>query len=154
MGSDTAALLDQLCSGLADERAAALRHVLSLVRSALPDGYEEVPTGRMVSWVIPLSTYPKTYNRQPLVLASLAAQKNHNALYLMGLYLSPERAKAFEQAYASAGKRLDMGKSCLRFSTVDDLDDAAIRDAIAAVPVATYVADYEASRSATSSSSA
>jgi hypothetical protein len=147
MGSDPAALLDQLCSGLTGDRAAALRHAHALIRSALPSGYEEVVTGKMISWVVPLATYPMTYNKQPLPLASLAAQKNHNALYLMDPYLSAERAAAFERAYAASGKKLDMGKSCLRFRSIAELDEAAIRNAIAAVPVAKFIADYEASRS-------
>jgi hypothetical protein len=152
VGSDPAALLDQLCSGLSEDRAAAMRHVHALIRWALPAGYEEVVMGKMISWVIPLATYPKTYNKQPLPLASLAAQKTYNALYLMGLYLSAERAAAFEQAYAAAGKKLDMGTSCLRFRSIAQLDDGAIRDAIAVVPVATYITDYEAARSGASSS--
>ena len=109
-------------------------------------------SGKMIVWQVPLSRYPKTYNKQPLQLAALAAQKNHNALYLMCHYASPRRAAAFEEAYRIAGKKLDMGKSCLRFRGPEDLCDEAIAQAIAAVPVETFIADYEAARSGASSS--
>lgn len=82
----------------------------------------------------------------------MAAQKSHNALYMTGLYTSPQRSQAFAQAYAHAGKKLDLGKSCLRFRTSEDLCDAAIRQAIADLPVDRFIADYEATRSGSSSS--
>ncbi len=137
---------EALLAGLPPDRAQALAHARQLVNDALPPGYEEGVAGKMIVWSIPLERYPNTYNKQPLQLAALAAQKNHNALYLMGLYLSEERVREFEQAYAAAGKNLDMGKSCLRFRHPDELCDAAVRAAIAAVPVETYIRDYEAAR--------
>ncbi|MFC7536468.1 DUF1801 domain-containing protein [Sphingomonas sp. GCM10030256] len=144
--SSADAAIAEFIAGLEPERGALLAQVRAIVNQALPDGYRESFAPRMITWSIPLETYPDTYNKQPLALAALAAQKNHNALYLMGLYLSPQRSRAFEQAYAAAGKRLDMGKSCLRFKRREDLCEAAIRDAIAAVPVDTYIRDYEATR--------
>lgn len=137
---------EALLAGLPPERAAALRHVRDLVNAALPPGYEEGVAGKLITWSIPLSRFPKTYNKQPLQLAALGAQKSHNALYLMGLYLSEDRSGRFEQAFAAAGKSLDKGKSCVRFRDPNDLDDAAITDAIASLPVDTYIAEYEASR--------
>lgn len=116
------------------------------MNGALPPGYRESVQGKMIVWAIPLDRYPDTYNKQPLQLAALAAQKNHNALYLMGLYMSPERTRRFEDACRAAGKTLDMGKSCVRFRSAEDLCDEAVREAIAAVPVETYIADYEAAR--------
>jgi hypothetical protein len=137
---------EALLAGLPPDRAEALAHARQLVNDALPPGYGEGVAGKMIVWTVPLERYPDTYNKQPLQLAALAAQKNHNALYLMGLYLSEERVREFEQAYAAAGKKLDMGKSCLRFRHADELCDAAVRAAIAAVPVETYIRGYEAAR--------
>jgi hypothetical protein len=137
---------EALLAGLPPERSEALAHARQLVNDALPLGYHESVEGKMIVWSVPLERYPDTYNKQPLQLAALAAQKNYNALYLMGLYLSDERVREFQQAYAAAGKKLDMGKSCLRFRTADELCDAAVSAAIAAVPVETYIRDYDAAR--------
>jgi hypothetical protein len=143
---EPAPTLARLTDGLAPERAAAFRHARELVNSALPDHYVEGIAGKMIAWTIPLELYPRTYNGQPLQLAALAAQKNYNALYLIGLYMSDERLARFRDAYAAAGIKLDMGKSCVRFRTATELCDAAITEAIAAVPVDCYIAEYEAVR--------
>jgi hypothetical protein len=137
---------EALLAGLPPDRAETLAHARKLVNDALPPGYEEGVAGKMIVWSVPLERYPDTYNKQPLQLAALAAQKNHNALYLVGAYLSPERTQALAQAYAAAGKKLDMGKSCLRFRTIADLCDQAVSAAISAVPVETFIRDYEAAR--------
>lgn len=149
-GSPTAALLAELCAGLSPQRAEALRRAHELVRSVIPAGYEEVTAGRLIAWVIPLERFPKTYNKQPLMVVALAATKGHNALHLPLLYMSAERAAAFQQAYAQAGQKLDMGKGCVRFKAVADLNEAAITQAIAPVPVEDFVATYEAARSGAS----
>ena len=137
---------EALLAGLPPDRAAAIAHARDLVNSALPPGYEESVQGKMIVWSVPLKRFPDTYNKQPLQLAALAAQKSHNALYLMCSYMSEERTRELRRAYAAAGKKLDMGKSCLRFRRADELCDEAITDAIAAVPVETYIRDYEAAR--------
>ena len=145
-GSPSPVTPDALIASLEPDRAAALSHARDLVNSALPPGYAEGVQGKMIVWTIPLGRYPNTYNKQPLQLAALAAQKSYSALYLMGLYMSEERVRRFEEAYRAAGKALDMGKICVRFRSAEDLCDKAVRDAIAAVPVDTYIRDYEASR--------
>ena len=144
--SSAAPLPAAVRAGLSEERAADLAHVRALVNEALPTGYVESVAGKMIVWSIPLSRYSNTYNKQPLQLAALAAQKNYSALYLMGLYMSPERTRRFEQGFAAAGKKLDMGKSCVRFRSAANLDDVAIREAIASLSVDDYVAEYEATR--------
>jgi hypothetical protein len=95
---------------------------------------------------VPLSRYPDTYNKQPLVYAALAAQKNHAALYLNCVYASAERTERLKAAWAAEGKKLDIGKSCLRFKRWQDVVEDALGEAIAAVQVATFIAEYEASR--------
>ena len=87
-----------------------------------------------------------TYNRQPLVYAALAAQKNHNALYL-NCVTSDERTERLRQAFAAAGKKLDMGKSCIRFRRAEDLALDAIADEIASATPQQYVAMSNAARS-------
>ena len=73
-----------------------------------------------------------TYNGQPLAYAALAAQKNHNAVYLNCTYGSEERTEALRQRFAASGKKLDMGKSCIRFKSAEALDLDAIAESIAA----------------------
>lgn len=93
----------------------------ALVRAHLPSGFVEAEAYGMPTWIVPPSVKPATYNGQPLGVVALASQKGHVALYLMGLYAVPEARAAFEAAYAKSGKRLDMGKSCLRFSRLEDV---------------------------------
>ena len=86
----------------------------------------------MIAYEVPLATYPDTYNGQPLMLAALASQKNHMAVYLSAIYGSEPLREEFEDAYRATGKRLDMGKSCVRFRRLDDLPLPVIGQAIAA----------------------
>jgi hypothetical protein len=141
-----AATPDTLLAALPPDRRAVFAAARDLVRSALPAGYEEQVQGAMLAYVIPLARYPATYNRQPLMYAALAAQKRHTALYLTGPYMDAAQAEALAAGFAAAGKRLDMGKSCLRFQSMDDLAVDAVRSVIAATPPAAFIARYEASR--------
>jgi len=119
--------------------------VRALVNSNLPSGYVERMNWGMISWELPLETY-STHNGQPLGFAALAAQKNYNALYLNCIYASEERTGKLKAAFADAGKKLDMGKSCIRFKKVDQLAEEALAAAIASVPVEELIAQAEASR--------
>jgi hypothetical protein len=98
----------------------------------------------MISYEIPLQKYPDTYNKQPAGLAALAAQKNYNAVYINNLY--GERGTWFKNEYRKTGKKLDMGKSCIRFKKLDDLPLDLIGVAIATSPVDDLIALFEASR--------
>lgn len=115
-----------------------------LVKGSLPPGYEETMLWGMISYVIPLAKYPDTYNGMPLCIAGLAAQKNHLSLYLLGVYGDPATRKTFEARYKEGGKKLNMGKSCIRFRTVDDLALEAVKGALAAIAPAAYIRRYEA----------
>ena len=131
-------------SELPEDRRSALSRVRSVIRKHLPRGFEETMQYGMISYVVPLSRYPDTYNGQALTLASLASQKSHMAVYLMGVYGSPELRDWFESAYAASGKRLDAGKSCVRFKALDDLALDALAGAIERVSVADLIAMTEA----------
>ena len=146
MVSSTAATPEDYVASLPPERAEVIAHVRKLVNDHIPAGYREVMMSGMIGWGIPLSVYPDTYNKQPLGYAALAAQKNHYALYLNCVYQSEGRAERLRHAYAAAGKKLDMGKSCLRFKRLEDLVEEAIAREIAAVPPAEFIAEYEAIR--------
>jgi uncharacterized protein YdhG (YjbR/CyaY superfamily) len=147
MVSSKAATPDAYIAKLPPERAALVARLRDLINAHIPPGYEERMSWGMIGWEVPLSRYPDTYNKQPLVYAGLAAQKNYTALYLNCVYASAERTERLKAAWAAAGKTLDMGKSCLRFRRAEDVAEAALAEAIAAVTVDAFIAEYEASRS-------
>ena len=146
MPSDATTVEDYL-AGLPDDRRAALAAVRRVVLDNLPAGFDEVVQYGMISYVVPLSRYPTTYNGQPLAVASLANQKRHMALYLMGVYGDEGNQAWLREQWAATGKKLDMGKSCLRFRRLDDLDLGIVGAAIARTPVDTFIDQYERSRS-------
>jgi hypothetical protein len=148
MKSD-AATVEEYLAGLPEDRRAAVAAVRDAVNANLPDGYVETMTYGMIGWVVPLEDYPDTYNGQPLAIASLASQKNHMALYLMGLYASEPELAWFEQQYADRGLKLDMGKSCVRFKRLDQVPLDVIGETIARIPPATFIERYEAARAQT-----
>ena len=100
----------------------------------------------MIAYVIPLEQYPVTYNRQPLEYAALASQKNYMSLYLMNIYGDKDTEEWFVERYTASGKKLNMGKSCIRFKKLEDLPLDLVGEAIARTPVADFIKLYEASR--------
>ncbi len=143
--SKAASVADYLAE-LPAERRAAMSKVRDLVNAHMPAGYNETMAFGMIGWGIPLSRYPNTYNKQPLGYVALAAQKNGYSLYLMGVYSVGEQEKKLRAAASAQGKKLDMGKSCLRFKKPDDLPLDAIGELIASMSVDDYIAVYEANR--------
>ena len=148
MKSD-AATVEEYLAGLPEDRRETVAAVRDVVNANLPDGYVETMTFGMIGWVVPLEDYPDTYNGQPLAIASLASQKNHMALYLMGLYASEPELARFQQQYADRGLKLDMGKSCVRFKRLDQVPLDVIGETIARIPPATFIERYEAARAQT-----
>ena len=102
---------------LPPQQSAAVAHMRDLVNQALPPGFREAFAYGMIVWAIPLEVYPDTYNKQPLGIVALGARKTGLTLHLFGIYASPELRARLEQGFAAAGKKLDMGKGCLRFRT-------------------------------------
>jgi len=137
-----ASTVDEYLAGLEADRAETIRTVLDVVREVMPPGYGEAVMFGMIGWGVPLERYPVTYNKQPLSYVALASQKRHCSLYLMGLYMEPERDQDFRARWA-APRALDMGKACIRFRTVADLDLPLIAEAVGAVPVERLIAMYE-----------
>jgi uncharacterized protein YdhG (YjbR/CyaY superfamily) len=131
---------------LPEDRREVVASVRKVIRKSLPKGYKEVMNYGMIVYEVPLSRYPETYNKQPLCFAAVAAQKNHFAVYLNCFMSGTPREKALRDGFAKAGKKLDMGKSCIRFQKLDDSSLDAIAKAIAEVPADEYIAMYEASR--------
>jgi hypothetical protein len=148
MHSDAATVEEYLAS-LPEDRRTTISAVRDTVNAHLPKGYVEQMQHGMIGWAIPLEDYPDTYNGQPLGIVALANQKNHMALYLMGLYSSESEVAWFRQQYAERGLRLDMGKSCVRFKRLDQVPLDVIGEVIAKVPPALFIERYEAARAAT-----
>lgn len=125
-----AASIDEYLVNLPETRREALERVRRVITKNLPKGFEETIEFGMPSWVVPLSRYPKTYNKRPVLLAALASQKNHMAVYLTGIYGDEALRAWFEEAYGATGKKMDVGQSCVRFKTLADLPLEVIGDAI------------------------
>jgi len=146
MSSRVASTVGQYLASLPADRRAAIARVREVVNARLPPGYEETMQYGMISWIVPRARLAATYNGQPLALGSLGAQRHHMALYLMTVYGDGKLAAWFRDAYRASGKKLDMGKACIRFKTLDALPLDVIGEAISRVSVDAYVAAYEASR--------
>ena len=144
MPTSTASTVEQYIAELPPERREVVTTIRELVRRNLPKGYTETMSFGMIGYGIPLSQYPGTYNGQPLAYAALAAQKNYYALYLMGAYMDPEQQKQLSEGFKRAGKKLDMGKSCLRFKKLEDLPLDVIGRTIASMPPEKLIETYEA----------
>jgi hypothetical protein len=142
-----AATIDDYLADLPDDRREALGAVRQVVLDHLPEGFEEVMQHGMISYVVPLERYPNTYNGQPLTLASLASQKRHMAIYLLGVYGDESARSWLQERWGATGKKLDLGKSCLRFKQLDDLALDVLGEAIALMPLDEFIALYERSRS-------
>ena len=131
---------------LPPDRREAIAAVRKGILDRLPGGYEETMQSGMIGYVIPLERYPVTYNRQPLVYAALASHKSYMSLYLMNVYGDEDTEKWFSEQYRASGKKLNMGKSCVRFKRLEDLPLGVIGQAIGRTEVTDFIERYEASR--------
>jgi hypothetical protein len=131
---------------LPDDRRQAISAVRDVIRRNLPAGFEEGVDFGMLSYHVPLARFPGTYNGHPLGLAGLANQKNYMALYLNNVYGDRETETWFRERYAASGKKLDMGKSCVRFRRLEDLPLDVIGETIARTDLDRYLEHYRAAR--------
>jgi hypothetical protein len=128
------------------ERRKEIERVREVVRKHLPAGYEEVFASGMIVYQVPLARCPDTYNGQPLWYAALAAQKNYLTLHLMTVYGSKALETKLRDGFQAAGKKLDMGKACIRFQAAGDLALDAVAEVVAATPLERFVAIAQAAR--------
>ena len=141
-----AATVDEYLDELTPERREAVSAVREVVLANLPDGYEEAIDFGMIAYVVPLERYPKTYNGHPLMYAAIASEKKYVSVHLMSIYGDPRPNAGSSTATGPTGKRLDMGKSCVRFRRLDDLPLDLIGEAVARTPMEEWVRHYEAAR--------
>ena len=144
MAATAASTVDAYLASLPPDRRDAVAAVRAAILANLPAGYEEGMQYGMIGYYIPLARYPETYNGQPLGIAALASQKQYMAVYLQGVYADPALSRWFQAEYKRRGKKLDMGKSCVRFRSLDELPLDLIGEVIARVGVDDYLARYEA----------
>jgi uncharacterized protein YdhG (YjbR/CyaY superfamily) len=149
MVKSKATTVSEYLDALPDERRAVIAAVRKVILKYLPKGYRESLSCGMPTYEVPLEDFPNTYKGQPLCYAALAAQKNHYAIYLMCAYMNPKTLKLLQDGFAKAGKKLDMGKSCIRFRKLEDVPLDLIGKVIASVPKKKWIAIYQASRTRT-----
>ncbi len=146
MRSDATSVLQYLKELPADrqEPVAAAR---DLVLSNLPEGFVEDVGWGMINYVVPLERYPDTYNKKPLMFAALGSQKNYISLYMMGLYVDGDSGRDAEfRARWNGGKKLNMGKSCIRFTAFSDLDADLIAQTIRSWTLESFIEMFESVR--------
>jgi hypothetical protein len=146
MPRSVATTVEEYLAELPEERREVIASVRAIIKKNLPHGYEETMRWGMISYEVPLTRFANTYNKQPLSYAALAAQKNYYAVYLNCISACSEREARLRAEFEKAGKKLDIGKACIRFKRLEDLALGAIGKAIAEVPVDKFIASYEASR--------
>jgi hypothetical protein len=134
------------------DRRATIDALRATIQASIDPAYEETMQYGMISWVIPHSLHPAGYHcnpKEPLPFAALASQKNYMSLYLMGMYIGctpeaeTEEVEWFRTAWAASGKKkLDMGKSCVRFKKLDDIALDVIGESFRRMPAQRYLAAY------------
>jgi len=146
MATSKAASVSAYLKELPVDRRRVMSAVRDVVVKNLPKGYVERMAYGMIGYEIPLENYPDTYNGQALCYAGLAAQKNHYSLYLMSAYSDPKRTEWIASEFKKRDKKLNMGKSCLRFRSIDDLPLDVVGEIVAATPPAQFIKQYEKGR--------
>ena len=134
---------------LPDDRREAIEAVISVINKNLNKGFEQGMQYGMPAWFVPHSVYPDGYHcdpSQPLPFASIASQKNHMSFYMCGLYYSDEEMERFQTAWKKTGKRLDMGKSCIRFKKLENLPVEVIGKVAAAQSVDDFILAFDRAR--------
>ena len=136
-------------AALPGDRRGALNEVRGGINRALPPGYKEGIQFGIISWFVQLSTYPTGYGgnkKEPLPLISLASKKAYMALHMICFYGQPALREWFIAQYTKSGKKLDMGRGCLRFKTLPELALDVVERTVARLPVDDYIAGYQAMR--------
>ena len=146
MVKSKATTVPEYLKSLPEDRRGVVSTMRDLILKHLPKGYRETINWGMLSYEIPLERFPDTYNGQPLSYLCLAAQKNYYVLHAMCVYYDAKREAWLKSEFKKAGKKLDMGKACIRFKKLQDLPLDVIAQVIAATTPEQYIARYEASR--------
>ena len=138
---------DAYMAEIPEERQKAFNKLRSVIKKNLPKGFAETMGYGMMGWVVPHSKYPAGYHcnpKDPLPFIGIASQKNFIAIYHMGVYANPALLKWFTTAHAKASpKKLDMGKSCIRYKKPDDIPFELIGELASKITPDEWIAIYE-----------
>lgn len=137
--------VEEYLASLPEDRRKAIAAVRKVILNNLREGFSEGMQYGMIAYAVPHSIYPAGYHcdpKQPLAFAGLASQKHYMAVYLC-VYMDKGLLEWFKKAYKASGRKLDMGKCCVRFKKLEDLPLEVIGKAIAKVPVKEYIRLYE-----------
>jgi hypothetical protein len=140
---------DEYVASLPDDRKAIVSDIRKTINKNLPKGFREGMAYGMIGWVVPHELYPPGYHcdpTKPLGMISLASQKNHIALYHMCLYAGPHLEWFKAEWPKHSSKKLDMGKSCLRFKKADEVPLALIGELASRVTPQEWIEIYEKAR--------
>ena len=138
--------VEEYLAALPEDRREVITAIREVILKNLPKGYEEGMQWGMPSYFVPLSAYPAGYNcqpDQPLPFVGFASQKNHMVFYGFCIYMDEELKNRFVADWKKTGKKLDMGKSCVRFKKLEDVPLKVIGDAVKRVPMKKYIKQYE-----------
>ena len=143
MVSSSATSVKEYLNELESEKANVILAVRKIILSNLPKGINETMDWGMINYEIPLETYPVTYNKKPLSVMSLAAQKHHYSLYLHGVYCDEKLHESFAKEAEKEIGKLNMGKSCLRFKDLSNFPKSSVEKVISKVTPEMYIKCYE-----------
>ena len=139
--------VEQYMAELPADRQKAMTELRKVIKKNLPKGFKEGMGYGMMGWSVPHSIYPAGYHcnpKDPLPFMGLASQKNSINFYHMGIYANPKLLKWFQDAHAKASsKKLDMGKSCIRYKKPEDIPYELIGELVAKITVDEWIDEYE-----------
>ncbi len=142
-----ATTVDAYIAELSEERQKAISELRKVIKKNLPKGFKEEMGYGMMGWSVPHSIYPAGYHcnpKDPLPFMGIASQKNSINLYHMGIYADPKLLKWFQEAHAKASpKKLDMGKSCIRYKKAEDIPYKLIGELATKITVEEWIEKYE-----------
>lgn len=143
----TSKTVEEYLDSLPQDRTEPVTKLRNTILENLPDGFTEEMSYGMIGYVVPLNKYPDGYHcnpKLPLPFINLASQKNFIALYHMGIYAQPELLAWFTSEYPNYSKRkLDMGKSCIRFKRFDDIPYELIGELVRKMSAEEWISIYE-----------
>jgi hypothetical protein len=140
---DTPVTPQEYLAQVPDARRELVGAIRRTIIDHLPEGFEETIEFKMLSYVVPLERFANTYNSRPLPVVSLANQKQYVSLYLMGIYADDREREWFVDAWKATGRRLNMGKSCVRFKRLEDVPLDVVGQAVARVSIDDIIQAHE-----------
>ncbi|MDG2149498.1 MAG: DUF1801 domain-containing protein [Planctomycetota bacterium] len=138
----------EFLASLSDDRRPAIKALRTVIRKNIDKKFKESMENGALAWTLPHSVYPHGYHcnpEQPVPFVGIASQKSHIGLYLFCVYTQPGEAERFREEWLATGKKLNMGKSCVRVKKLEDIPLEVVGRAIKRITAKKFVASYEAS---------